>query len=340
MIIPALGKHTVLSALNSFFGDNATRSLIGRDESTAIKGLLMVLIVMGHDTILMQGGMSFPFLYSFHIYCFYFLPFLYDYRRKKLSTLIVNNLRRFYVPYTLTFLLLVALAVATHRHLDIMRLVQTYVCGSQATFGYAFGSGRFMWFIPTMFMLLIYREIYYRSTWVVRVVLFDLSVFSLLIFAFPCSVLSDAIVYAPCCMMTALAMLAPALVCRYLLSRLSRQACALAFFALIVVDMIFIPLQDFWSYNAIYRLLSPTVVFLFLLSLRHFFARSRMLIKIGDNSFKIYLIHVFLYQGFYVVVDRLDIGHSIITGVVLFPVVLVLSYGLSRLKLLDWAFPR
>ena len=56
-------------------------SLISINESTALKGLLIFLIVLGHNMIftyyvLPYNGMA--YLYSFHIQAFFILPFLYD----------------------------------------------------------------------------------------------------------------------------------------------------------------------------------------------------------------------------------------------------------------------
>lgn len=63
-------------------------SLITRDESTAIKGLLILLIVFGHTGMLTTnfatGERTFfwHWLYSFHVYIFLILPFIYGYHRK------------------------------------------------------------------------------------------------------------------------------------------------------------------------------------------------------------------------------------------------------------------
>ena len=63
-------------------------SLISRDASTAIKGLLMLLIVFGHTgwitTDFATGNRTFfwHWLYSFHVYIFLILPFIYGYCKK------------------------------------------------------------------------------------------------------------------------------------------------------------------------------------------------------------------------------------------------------------------
>ena len=65
----------------------ATNSLITRDASTAIKGLLMLLIIFGHSGMLTTdystGYRTFfwQWLYNFHVYVFMILPFIYGYHQ-------------------------------------------------------------------------------------------------------------------------------------------------------------------------------------------------------------------------------------------------------------------
>lgn len=69
--------------------DNNTPSLISRDASTAIKGLLMLLIVFGHTGMLTTNFVTgdrtilWHWLYSFHVYVFLILPFIYGYSKKE-----------------------------------------------------------------------------------------------------------------------------------------------------------------------------------------------------------------------------------------------------------------
>lgn len=52
-------------------------SLLTRDESVGVKGLLIFLVVLGHNSLAMEYTGLYSLLYSFHVYCFYILPFLY-----------------------------------------------------------------------------------------------------------------------------------------------------------------------------------------------------------------------------------------------------------------------
>ena len=61
---------------------------LSRDESYTIKGILITLIVLGHmKPLIPWPSPVFTWLYSFHVACFFVLPFFY----KKGS---VDNLKK------------------------------------------------------------------------------------------------------------------------------------------------------------------------------------------------------------------------------------------------------
>lgn len=90
---------------------NCNISYISRDHSIWIKGILTILIVLGHNMVFTiplqkQGMMS--FLYMFHIQGFFILPFLYgindrSYTKERLK----NTIIRFFWPYLLLVTLFV-----------------------------------------------------------------------------------------------------------------------------------------------------------------------------------------------------------------------------------------
>jgi fucose 4-O-acetylase-like acetyltransferase len=82
-------------------------SLISRDSSLVFKGFLLLLVIIGHNSILMDlcvNGFLKKTLYLFHVYCFFSLPFLYGYKDTVGSTSnILNDIKKnfinLYVPY-------------------------------------------------------------------------------------------------------------------------------------------------------------------------------------------------------------------------------------------------
>lgn len=80
------------------------RVIVSREESNAIKGLLILLIALGHNSILsfawdgcepVEAYFHRNWLYQFHVYVFFMLPFIYNeqpYRKGNLRKYAVRML--------------------------------------------------------------------------------------------------------------------------------------------------------------------------------------------------------------------------------------------------------
>lgn len=327
-----------MKVLNSILEDKAEVSLLQKDESSAVKGFLILLIVLAHNKYLMQGGFSNRYLYSFHIYSFFLLPFLYNFKVVSLNDLIWRKFKRLYIPYTTVFLLLIGIAVYQNNILEIGQLSLALLCGSQRLFTDSLGFGSFLWFIPTMFSLLIIRWLYYTSSRTIRLLLLLISAICLIGFAYLLHPFLIIWKYAPFGCFLAMAMLLPAVICRYCFAHVNKQLVSLLFFALVIAIMIVYPLNDYsYTYLTINRLICPTIILLFILSMRRILSRIPLIIDVGKRSFCIYLIHIFIYNLFYQILDiYADVG--LFVGLVLFIVVLSISYGMAKIPIVNSFF--
>lgn len=325
------------SFIYNLVSDDASCSLLSRAESVAIKGFLILLIVLGHDKILMGGGYCNKFLYSFHIYDFFFLPFLYDFRREKLSRFVIKNLRRFYVPFTFFFLIVAILSIRSGFTPAWTTVCYTYLQGGQHLMGETFGMGSFVWFIPTMFSLLFIRQIYYRASLVGRCTMLILSLLALLGYAYMWSPCVWMWWYLPLNFYVASAMLFPAVVARTLFQSENPQAVTAAFMGVIIATFIIYPSTDIYAYLTLNRLINPVLMLLLLLSFRSFLCRSRLIARLGDLSFQIYLIHIFLYYGAYIIIERFNLS-GLTIGFTLFVVVLIVAYWIAKIPLWRYVF--
>lgn len=335
--------NNIIRRSNHFFhtviDDDADASLLSRDESNAVKGLLILLVILGHNKYLMQGGYSYRFLYSFHVYSFFLLPFLYNWKDSLLKDTLWRNLKRFYVPYTITFIALYVISVMQSNDLSISELFLAWVCGSQHLLSEAFGSGSFLWFIPTMFSLLAIRWFYYKGSKRMRSILLCCSLISLIGFAYVLYPFTLLWLYSPCSIYLAMAMLLPAVVCRRLFRTMNPQIVGLVFFVLMVIIMIVYPLKGYFcTYLTVNRLICPTLILLFILSLRRFLCNNALLKSIGKYSFQLYLIHLFVYNGSYYIIDKY-LETNIYIGFILYIAVLFVSYSLARIPFLKVMFP-
>ncbi len=326
--------------LGSAIRSDAGASLLTHRESDAIKGFLIILIVLGHDKYVQMGGMNNLFLYSFHVYAFYYLPFLYDFRPTRLMPLIRKNLVRLYVPYTLVFALLFAIACVQGKMPGAEGTVLAYVCGSQMLLSKCFGFGSFLWFIPTMFSVLVWRWIYYRLDIRWRCVMLVASGVCLVGFAYMIRWYVATWFYSPLCLTVALGMVLPGVILREICTRLKAQVATMAFFLLVIAIMVIYPVRTEYhlSYLTINRLVCPVLIFSLLLSMRGWLAGSKWLVEFGRLSFRIYLIHIFIYNAAYMVLDRQNPG--IYVGLCVFAVAFVGAWLLAKIPLMRYAFPR
>lgn len=123
-------------------------------QTDRFKGLLIILIVFGHiSQLLEQFGSLHASLYSFHVVSFLLLPFLFN---KDIISYpnIRKNLKRIYVPYTLFFLLsLFSYSILSH-HFDALSAITSWLIGSSALLKIDTGL-RVLWFFPSLLFMLI-----------------------------------------------------------------------------------------------------------------------------------------------------------------------------------------
>lgn len=143
-------------------------SLLDREESQGLKGLLVLLVVLGHNSLLMEFTGLYSFLYSFHVYAFYILPFIYgvsypkDSEKNIIKLILKRGLSNFKYYYMLLIIwssisLIIIMARGTPFP-GVMALLEGYILNTslRETFG-----GGFLCFMPTMVSVLFWRDIYF-----------------------------------------------------------------------------------------------------------------------------------------------------------------------------------
>lgn len=335
-----MGMHRFLEKgrgiLIFFANDRAEKPLLTREESNAVKGLLTILIVLGHNRYVMEDMYCFQFLYSFHVYAFYFLPFLYNYKPERLRKVLGKNLKRLYIPYTLFFALLTGMVLWQTKKMDWGEWSLAFITGNQSNLRNALNAGGFLWFIPTMFSLLLFRQLYYRFP---RLRPWLLASSLVCIVSYALAWLLPFQTYAPLSAFLGLAMLLPAQVLRYLFIRTNLPGMGMIFFTIVLGVLVIYPSKQMTAYLLLNRLVCPVCISCFLLQLRDSYASSSLLQTIGRFSFPIYLIHTLLYNLLDVVAIRY-VEMNLWKGLGLFVMVLGASLLLARLKITKYFFPR
>ena len=164
-----------------------TDSLITKDASTAIKGLLMLLIVFGHTGMLTTNFSTdektflYDWLYTFHVHIFLIMPFIYGYKQKTSKGYAIlndlkHNLVKIGAPYFWFFLLytLVFITVGGGK-LNLSGIIYAFFFGSQTLMSKYIGFNM-MWFLPAMLALVTLKSVWYNSQTVVRNCLLTISI--------------------------------------------------------------------------------------------------------------------------------------------------------------------
>ena len=123
-------------------------------QTDRFKGLLILLIVFGHiSELLQQYGSLHATLYSFHVISFLLLPFLFNKDLLNVKN-ILKNVRRIYIPYSIFFLLsLLVFSFLEHRF-DPLSALTAWGIGSSALLKIETGL-RVFWFFPALMFSVI-----------------------------------------------------------------------------------------------------------------------------------------------------------------------------------------
>ena len=316
--------------------DDAKHSLISKEDSTALKAILILLVILGHNRYLMSVNdmLPFRFLYSFHVYAFFLLLFLYDHHHQSLIGFLWKNIKRFGVPYMGVFAALFAVSMPTVLEYNVWTIIKAFLRGS---FRDIYGFGGAFWFIPSMFILLCVKQLYYESGLLVRIVLIMISglCMSAHAFALPAELLQMGGVRG-------VAMLPLGIALRYVVQKWPPYVSKwpnLLFFSVLILFMATSQTKYPYTYLTIVRILCPVFMILFFMAQISTLKKVPLLMQIGYNSFPIYIIHIFVYQLSYWVIDRLfETGLAL--SVILFFTVTGVSFLISKLRVIKYVFPR
>ncbi len=169
-------------------------SYICRRDSQWLKGLLTFLIILGHNmtfTISFERYGVMSYLYTFHVQCFFILPFLYGSSPLTISA-VKKQLSRFYWPFFVisTVLMIFYSGMLRFANFSGTGLLRMYLCCDAVSLKQMCGY-KALWFLPAMMWTLLLKDFfYYTSKWVQAIimllsVLIELYAFATYIYSFP-----------------------------------------------------------------------------------------------------------------------------------------------------------
>lgn len=296
-------------------------SLISRDASTAIKGLMMLCIVLGHTEMLTPGYASgersflYYWLYSFHVFIFFILPIIYG--SKKRSILggklvdfqsvkedLIHNFVKIGVPYFWFFLLSALIYIFVGKgEFNFFGLLYAFFFGNEPLIDKYIGFN-FMWFMPAMLALLAIKSVWYHSALIVRKIIVSVAVVLWVLVIFKVITRYQVGMYVPFALSQGFCFIIYGLIARWIIERhIPNNRLVPTMLALIAVMLVLLYFVHFErslrsivlvDVSAAIRLVMPISIFLLLYCWRNILAKLRLLRFIGRYSLQIYLVHVYV----------------------------------------------
>lgn len=314
-------------------------SLLTRQESSLLKGILILLIVLGHNAYLMHLGDSYlkDFLYAFHVSSFFYLTCMYNVPVCTVAR-IKKDWKHLYIPYTILFVLFACVSLLiSDEELDLGEIIWAYISGNSENLAEVAGF-QYLWFMPAMFAFLVLRLLFFnyrKFSWGVLFVSFVV----LLLNVMGVRRFVDLPEFLPFGLYGALANFFLAVVFRFLLERnyqyrWFRWMFPLLFLLVSVVYFLFHP--TVYCYFFFCSFLIPFFAFptLFVLVKTEFFKSLRgvsLLEKLGKYSFPIYLFHQIIYNLVALLYSKVDLGIGVLDGLIVLFLTLFLTIFFIRI---------
>lgn len=334
---------------------------LNRDESVAIKGFLTFLIVLGHNAVFTKSLQGlFDYLYTFHVLIFFILPFFYRGEGRGSVTFknsFLKNFSRLYYPFILFFIILSILFYITNgSEIDYNRALNTLnmdtgsnnIClfinaiftGNFYLIDY-FAGFQYLWFLPVMFSMNLIKDIIDNKKKIRNIFLVLGFFLYIIFFVFFFQKPYDAKINFYLMQVSLFAILQGIGV--YFLGEISsllikNKYCkhinimsVTLFIVLTLVYIIQIANDTFNQYELwTYRFIMPFLFFNLLYLIKGYLSKSKILRKIGEYSFSIYLIHpLFCTFSYLLCMKYLEL--NLIYGIFIQIIVLVISYYISVL---------
>lgn len=315
-------------------------SLISKKDSTLTKGILILLIVLGHNSMIMEDltinnyKFIFHYLYSFHVYLFLILPFLYNTPQFNLERL-KKNFISIYKPYTIMFAaLFFTNIILLKEDFHPMQTFYAYITGNEKLLREAIGAS-FPWFMPTMFSLILLRNILFNKkyktaliiTTIISAVLFVIFRILLLKSTYTVAFIAGSVV--------AIVYFSLAVTTRWIYENLrnKKHFNTISVIIFIITSIIFFVFLQNKSvlYNFSRRCLLPISALFTIFTILKYIKADTNIYKIfsycGQESLPIYMIHIFVYNILYQLAKKANIDIGVISGIITY----ILTIGITIL---------
>jgi len=302
-------------------------------ESDRLKGLLILLIVFGHISELLEKiGSLHATLYSFHVVSFLLLPFLFNKDILNYKN-IQKNLKRIYVPYSIFFILSLVLYSFLSHHFDALSALKSWFIGTTALLKIDIGL-RLLWFFPALFFTLILILSFNRlNRSKKRLFIILMSILHLTIPLIPTSYLF----YFPLSSYIPLYLFSIGIAVKYIYEHYNYQRDPIWLHSLIFVTLLYLAYGSDFSLssaifpniidNSFYFILQDAIMISSFFTLIVWSKKIKLFETFGKYSLAIFTIHPFVIQ----VLNLLYPWESFFDGIIKFLLVFIITYIIVRI---------
>ena len=320
------------------------------DESTAIKGLLIILIILGHAQPLIQiPGRVRSFFYEFHVHCFMILPLLYPIKQLSKGR-IKNYIARLMVPYILLFLLFFSgkiippFIIYLSGYSSHVNFVETIIRGGHSLImGGYFPLGdsievRYLWFLPVMFSFLIIRDYYntYASQMSRAILLLLGAIFYFILWVclyppYLIEIKKTVMDWSPFSIWQALGALFMGVTTVFLLeksyfSNISKAIIIVLLLTFVAILSLYCMTPKSSVYRIILNAITPIIAFMVIYYYKNILSSLKVLRRFGEHSFEIYIVQTPICIIMYTIIPKFISIESAIVRAFLFLIVLAVCY--------------
>lgn len=311
---------------------------VSKEASNALKGLLILLIVLGHNSILCRSWngcesvdslFHWKLLYTFHVYCFFILPFFYNKKTYRKGNICKNAIRLLYPYLWISLLCLTLSEFAMGNDFKGWGYFCWSLCSGSDKLLEQVLSLNFPWFLPAMFTLLLLKDVYYSFGKYVQRILIGIGLV-LWAIILPGGIKFSTIgSYVPFALVPAFRLLPICLLTVWLAERIKINF----IFRCLTVSVFVLLSLVFWCFQTydirtgrmVFYFVMPVATFLTLFSFKEYLAKSRLLAVLGKMSLQIYLYHVIVFNILLIAVKRLHCPPTWTDGVTVLFITLAIS---------------
>lgn len=291
---------------------------LDKNTSDTIKGILIILIVLGHNSILTNSiDRLFSYLYSFHVIIFFILPWFYVQARPTI-TKSVKRCLKLYLYYLVFFILQVVLYnIIIEPNFSLCDSVYAFFVGGHHTIKAVTGY-QYLWFLPAFCVSMLLYDLYAYIPSKARIIPNVLAFVVFCVFTQlhyqEYNAPIQGVYFASVC-----------IVCVFFYNLIYCNLNLVVSVVIFIVTSFLVcsdvtsvyavPFMPFVAFFAIWNIVK-------ILNIQY----SKLFIKLGQMSLMIYLIHPLVYQALLRVVPCIT-ANQILYGAIILFLTLVLTYA-------------